>query len=412
MSTVKKRYRKGTHRLVSPEETILRVEPFLQSFGITRVANVTGLDKIGLPVVAVYRPNARSLAVSQGKGLDLPSAKASGIMEAIEGYHAEHAKLALRMASFREISQEGPVLDVARLPGIENRLLDRDRQILWCEGHDLMAEGPVWVPYEMVHTNFTLPLSGSSGHFQMSSNGLASGNCWQEAVSHGICELVERDALALWSAHGAMESPQGRLDLSGVEDPECLRVLQMLHDAGQAVGVWSVTADIGLPAFACTIVDHQLNHLGQMYASDGSGCHCVREVALLRALTEAAQTRLTSIAGARDDAHRDFFEASRKPERVEKIRKIVSDGAERASLSFADVPSFDGESFEADISYQLSQLRAVGVEQVATVNLGGIVEGIEVARVVIPGLEGLHDAPGYVPGKRLKQQELSLAGGS
>ncbi|WP_310620042.1 YcaO-like family protein [Flexibacterium corallicola] len=412
MSTVKKKYRKGTHRLVSPEETISRVEPFLQFFGITRVANITGLDRVGLPVVAVYRPNARSLAVSQGKGLDLFSAKASGIMEAIEGYHAEHAKLLLRLASLREITQDGAALDVARLPRVENRLLGLDHQILWCEGYELMVEEPVWIPFEMVHTNFTLPLSGSSGHFQMSSNGLASGNCWLEAVSHGICELVERDALALWTARGAMESPQGRLDLSSVEDQECLRVLQMLHGAGLAVGVWSITTDIGLPAFACTIVDQQPNHLGQLYASEGSGCHCAREVALLRALTEAAQTRLTFIAGARDDAHRDFFETARNPVQVNKIRNLIDEGAERASFVFSEAPSFDGESFEEDISYQLSQLRVVGIEQVATVNLGGVVEGIEVARVVIPGLEGLHDAPGYVPGKRLKLFETSQSDGT
>ncbi|KZK86783.1 YcaO-like family protein [Pseudovibrio sp. W64] len=411
-SLVEKTYRRGTHRLVSPVQTVERIEPYLQSFGITRVANITDLDKIGLPVVAVYRPNARSLAVSQGKGLDLAAAKASGIMEAIEGYHAEHVKLPLRLASFSEISQDGAVLDVGRLPHNSARSLDLNRQILWCEGRDLVSDCSVWVPYEMVHTNFTLPLSGSSGHFQMSSNGLSSGNCWQEAVSHGICELVERDALALWSARGATADPKGALDLSSVDDPDCLEVIKMLRDAGQAVGVWSITTDIGLPTFACTIADFVPNHLGQYYASDGSGCHSVREIALLRALTEAAQTRLTFIAGARDDAHRDFFEVSRNRDRVETIRKRIGKCAELQGLSFKDVPSFDGESFEEDITHQIAQLRAVGIEQVALVNLGGYVDGIEVVRVVIPGLEGLHDAPGYVPGKRLKLHSLDLAGGA
>src|SRR5947209_9745751 len=84
-----KTYRIGAHRLVPPEETVARLRPFLPAMGITRVANVTGLDRIGIPVVMVYRPNARGLVCAQGKGFRLATAKASGLMEAIETYHAE-----------------------------------------------------------------------------------------------------------------------------------------------------------------------------------------------------------------------------------------------------------------------------------------------------------------------------------
>ncbi|HYC14151.1 MAG TPA: hypothetical protein VEC75_07870, partial [Stellaceae bacterium] len=65
----RKRYRLGTHRTVPPEETIGRLRPLLDAFGITRVANLTGLDRTGVPVVMVCRPNARSSAVFHGKGI-------------------------------------------------------------------------------------------------------------------------------------------------------------------------------------------------------------------------------------------------------------------------------------------------------------------------------------------------------
>src|SRR6202020_1763686 len=91
-----KQHRDGTHRLVSPETTLARVRPLRPVMGITRIANITGLDCIGIPVTMVCRPNARSLAVSQGKGLDLTAAKVSGVMESIEGYHAEHITLPLK----------------------------------------------------------------------------------------------------------------------------------------------------------------------------------------------------------------------------------------------------------------------------------------------------------------------------
>jgi YcaO-like protein with predicted kinase domain len=80
-----KTYRSGTHRTVTPEETIARLQPLMHEFGITRVANLTGLDRAGIPVVMVCRPNSRSSAVFHGKGLDIAAAKASGIMEVIEG---------------------------------------------------------------------------------------------------------------------------------------------------------------------------------------------------------------------------------------------------------------------------------------------------------------------------------------
>ena len=74
-----KAYLRGTHRQRPPAETVARVRQLMPVMGITRVANVTGLDFVGVPVVMVTRPNSRSLAVSQGKGLDLDTAKASGL---------------------------------------------------------------------------------------------------------------------------------------------------------------------------------------------------------------------------------------------------------------------------------------------------------------------------------------------
>ena len=79
----RKSFYRGTHRLVAPEQTLARVSRLMPVMGITRIANVTGLDRIGVPVVMVCRPNSRSLSVSQGKGVDLLAAKASGLMESL-----------------------------------------------------------------------------------------------------------------------------------------------------------------------------------------------------------------------------------------------------------------------------------------------------------------------------------------
>jgi ribosomal protein S12 methylthiotransferase accessory factor len=370
--------------------------------GITRVANVTGLDRVGLPVVAVYRPNARSVVVAQGKGLDLASAKASGLMEAIESDHAERPNLPLHLASEADLRHQGrAVADTTRLPRLSVSRYDPFRPILWCVAEDLMANGgPLAVPFEMVHTNFTRPLPAGSGNFQMSSNGLASGNHPLEAICHGLCEVIERDALALWSLRGGSNNPWGRLDLDSVGDPAGRDLIARLCSAGLTVGVWDITTDIGVPAFLCLTADRESRAFCPAYISQGSGCHPARDVALSRALTEAAQTRLTYIAGTRDDANREFFEAARNPERVAALRTRLDSVGEHPRRSYGAIPDHEAALFGDDLEWLLNGLTSAGLSQAAIVQFPSRIEGIFVVRVIVPGLEGLSEAPGYVRGER------------
>src|SRR5258707_13775109 len=97
-----KRFWQGTHRMADPDETLARVRPHMARMGITRLGNITGLDRIGIPVAIAVRPNSRSVSVSQGKGLDLPQAMASALMEAAEGFHAEEIG-PCRHAAYRDL---------------------------------------------------------------------------------------------------------------------------------------------------------------------------------------------------------------------------------------------------------------------------------------------------------------------
>src|SRR5579884_2199210 len=105
----------------------------------------------------------------------------------------------------------------------------------------------------MVHTNFTLPLPAGSGCFPLTSNGLASGNHPLEAISHGICEVIERDAERLWEIGGADAQARSRVDVHSIDDPDCCNVIERFDRAGIACGIWDITSDIGLPGFYCLI---------------------------------------------------------------------------------------------------------------------------------------------------------------
>jgi len=407
---VGKGFRRGTHRTISPEETLERVRPFLAAMGITRISNVTGLDRIGIPVVMACRPNSRALAVSQGKGLDLAAAKASAVMESVESYHAERIDLPLKLASYADLRANHRVVDVRQLPRTTKCIFHPHQPLLWIEGYDLLQQERVWVPYELVHLNYTVALRSGRDCFLGSSNGLASGNHWLEAISHAICEVVERDADSLNGLLRLDAQLANRIDLTTVDDPGCQEVLAKFKHAGVAVAVSDITSDVGLPAFRCEIAEAEQDPLNSLPGALGMGCHPAREVALLRALTEAAQSRVTVIAGSRDDVFRAEYETTRNPDALQWMQWLVA--AHGPGRDFHDVPTFDGDTFEADVDWELERLRAVGIERVVVVDLTRPEFDLSIVRVVIPGLEGPGSLkPDYVHGARagalvLKQRGL------
>ena len=398
---------RGTHRAASLTQTLAKITPLMKPLGITRVANVTGLDCIGIPVVMVCRPNARSLAVSQGKGLDLDAARVSGLMESIELYHAERIAQPLRLASYNELRHTARVVSVEALPRIGISHYHPDLQLLWIQGTDSSDGEPTFLPYELVHTNYTLPLPSGSGAFVLSSNGLASGNNLPEAISHALCEVIERDAVTTFRFHDEATQAKRRVDPSTITDPDCRELLGAFAHADVAVGIWDVTSDIGIATFQCVVLDRDPNPFRRLGPLEGMGCHPVREVALQRALTEAAQGRLTLIAGSRDDYGRDRHHGTQDAERLEAARKWL---AEPASRGFEATISHEFPTFEEDVQHLLSRLTALGVEAPVIVDLSRPEFDLSVVRVVVPGLETYHDVPGYVPGARalrIIQQRVS-----
>src|SRR5258707_13825136 len=83
--------RDGTHRAATLDATWRRFAPAAKRAGITRIAELTGLDTIGIPVFAAIRPLGLSLSTQQGKGLTPLAAKVSALMEALETWTAERA---------------------------------------------------------------------------------------------------------------------------------------------------------------------------------------------------------------------------------------------------------------------------------------------------------------------------------
>lgn len=365
--------------------------------GITRLGNITGLDRIGIPVAVAVRPNSRSVSVAQGKGLDLPQAMASALMEACEGFHAEEIG-PTRQASYRALAAGDAVAEAVVDPGTlcpGFRPFDPERPIHWTRGFDLLRAEPCWLPAELVHTDYTRP---QEGFFLAGSNGLASGNQLVEAVNAALYELVERDGVALWAACPLNARAAAALDLASVDDPDCRALLGRYAAAGIAVRVWHVTSEVAIAAFLCEIRDPAPGDPARLRRFHGSGCHAERGVALARALSEAAQARLTYIAGMRDDLAPAEYAEAPDSDIADALLGALARAA--APVPFRDVPSFTSDDLAEDLRWVLGRLAAAGFARAVAVDLTRAEFAIPVVRLVVPGLEWDPHHPNYRPGPR------------
>jgi len=365
------RLRAGTLRAASLAATWTRFAPAARPAGITRIAELTGLDTLGIPVFAAIRPMGRSLSTQQGKGTTALAAKVSALMESLETWSAEHLALPVVRGSARALGDRA--VDVRKLARPRGRL-DRDARWRWVEGWDLVADRAVLVPEQAVtlDTTFRVPPV-----FDISSNGLASGNGLAEAIAHGLCEVIERDAEAAWRRRG----DDRRLVLDSIDDPACRALIERIAGAGARVFVWDLAGDAaGIPVIGAAIMEDPGEPAWRTLGFyQGFGAHWLPEIAIARALTEAAQTRVTYIAGGRDDFFPFDYARATDPALLAALWQRFSAPCDEA-VAFDDLPRRDARSIGDALAHLVGLHR-----QVIAVDLTHAALGVPVVKVIVPG---------------------------
>ncbi|MFB9909600.1 YcaO-like family protein [Allokutzneria oryzae] len=369
--------RQDDQRLRSPRETLDWLGEKLRAVGITRLADLTWLDEIGIPVYQAIRPDAWLLSVSQGKGLTREAAKVGAAMEAIELWHAERVEPDVPTAEAGTVS-----------PGLGYRLRDLDRtprsclnpgmRLAWNHARRLDGSGETLVPTACLRLDGRVRPEWTPPVFSGTTNGLASGNTFGEAVRHGLTEVIERDALARHQRSGR-RPPLLRLD---TVDGPAADLLALFAEAEVEVLVEVLPGPCGVPCFGARIFSDAFP-----VHSRGYGCHLDARTALCRALTEAAQSRVTYIAGTRDDVGKPAYRQT-SPFATLRDRESFSAGtaAPGDALDFGDVHSLPVRGTEQDVALLVERVTAAtGVCPVA-VDLTRADLGVPVARVVAPRL--------------------------
>ncbi|MFF6852758.1 YcaO-like family protein [Streptomyces antimycoticus] len=327
---MRKAFFEGTHRTRHPAETWAALRPLLPSYGITRVADVTGLDDLGIPVTMAVRPLARTLSVAQGKGATLDAARVSGALEAVEAWHAERAvPPPVERAPAEVLRLPYPVTALETHPG---SLLTTRTVMDWIAARSAVDGATVPVPAASVrlgrevHDRWRLHLPSPS------TNGLASGNTTAEAVTHALYEVIERDAVS-----DLTTAPQGcpvRIDPGSVTEPHCAALIDRIRAARAWLELWHLPSRFGVPVVSCYL--WREDHSALLVS--GSGAHLDPHVALSRAVTEAAQSRLTAITGSREDIHPATYRETghRGPRSAQEPGADWGQTAARFATGFAD----------------------------------------------------------------------------
>ena len=379
-------HRLGTFRSASPGESLKAARVAAKICGISRLASVTGLDHIGLPVWMAIRPLGRSLSVSQGKGLTDTLAQVSALMEAIELFHAESFLPAGIERSIKLTARDPNFADVEALPIHTNRDLNFESPICWLETRSIITGKTKWIPKELIDLDTTRIYDG---FFVPSSNGLASGNSRTEALLHGLSEILERDQISHWLVVENLSPGLScrRLNLSSGLPESIERAISMIRQAGLAVAVWYAAVTMEVPCFVCAIADTSGNTLYPQHAA-GYGCHISKEIALLRAITEAAQSRLTFISGTRDDLFVRIYENDVRvdaPSNRVWLQSIQSSGED---ISYNDLPDFSHFiTFSEAVEYIASCMLDDGITDVLALDLTNDTIGVPVIHVVAPHAE-------------------------
>ncbi|MFE9454366.1 YcaO-like family protein [Streptomyces sp. NPDC006739] len=407
---VRKIGRTGVHREYSAEETWQRISPHLRRAGITRMADITHLDHIGIPVYSAIIPRSNdSISVYSGKGTRPLDAKVSAAMEAIERYSAWLPVRPDLVASYVELTAAG---ENVLHPGACNLELTRDYRddnpVSWLRGWDLLNEEHVLVPQDAAV--YQARLHEQPCYRITTTNGLASGNSLEEAICHALCELIERDSMTLAELVSGYLSqvlhhhldplayePETVDRLRGLHphlrmeslSPRAQAMADMFTSAGVDVRAIDVTGDLGIPSFfAATSQDIGF---AASQGHCGFGTHPDAEVALLRALSECAQARAVDVQAMREDISLPGQEVTKYELHVRRSASVDkhSWAWEPASrtVALSDVPTYPSDDVRTDIDLMLERLRAVGIPQAIVVDLSPPQIPVHTVRVMVPHLE-------------------------
>ena len=372
----KKKYVDGTHRVCSPQETYDAVSSKMPAVSIDSVEDITSMDRLAIPVFLACGHDDRSGATFtfKGKGASPIEAQVSAMMEALERYCSAFDESRVLVAPESALDSPYVVPHSLVLP---NPMMYHDgMSIAWTRSYDLLGQQDTYVPSNAVFHPFP---QNYGWLFRSNTNGLAAGNCIEEAILHALCEVVERDA---WSLAEVVPNYPPQVEYDG-KNSTVISLLDHFRDNEVDVSVTDITSDLGIPTFVAAADDKKTRD--PTLLTVGVGSHLNPDVALIRALTEVAQSRLTQIYENERNPNGAVLKRRLGYERILKMNARWFTATD--TRIFSELSALDTQYVRDDIEIILSILSANGFEQAVVSDLSSESLGMPVVRVTVPGLE-------------------------
>ncbi len=402
------KYLKDTQRVFDPETTLTNTTALLPKIGVTRIANITDLDRVGIPVFSAIRPSAAAGAISiySGKGANETNARISAIMESFERCLAEQPEISINLPgipldtertndTYESLSESYPALYPGTL--LLPQPFPESTSIEWVMGYDLMNDIEVFVPANAVFHPYN-PMDGNK-LFRSNTNGLASGNTIEEAVLHGLLEVIERDALSI----AEFTRNPGKEIVLSESDGLNYELKRKMEETGIKVKVWLLDSDVDIPTVVAALDDTVLKDPALLVM--GAGAHLSPEIAVTRALTEAAQSRVVQIHGAREDTDRERVVRTFGYDHMRKMNGYWYEELEQVRMD--ELRDSSSNTPAANIKTVLERLDGVA-DGAIIVNLSRGVK-IPVIRAIIPMFE-LFTLDRERKGDRIRKKKKRVSG--
>src|SRR5659263_106725 len=401
------KYLEGTQRVFDPETTLANTTKLLPKIGVTRIANITDLDRVGIPVFSAIRPSAAAGAISiySGKGATETNARISAIMESFERCLAEQPEVSVNLGgiklqtetvtdSYESLCESYPTLypDALLLP----QPVAEFTKLEWIRGEDILNDVEVFVPSNAVFHPYEP--QGGNKLFRSNTNGLASGNTIEEAILHGLLEVIERDSLSI----AEYTRNPGKEIVLTENDGLNYTLKRRLEVAGINVKVWLLDSDIDIPTVVTALDDTVLKDPALLVM--GAGSHLTPEIAVTRALTEAAQSRVVQIHGAREDTDREQVVRTCGYDHMKRMNSYWYEDLDKVHLDKLEDNSSNTPA--ANIETVLERLGDIA-DGAIIVNLSRGVD-IPVVRAIIPMFE-LYTLDRERKGDRIKKRKKRVA---
>ncbi len=380
-------YINGTQRVFDGKTTLKNAKDQLKTIGVTRIADITDLDRIGIPIFSTIRPSAAKggISIYSGKGAKPDQARISAMMEGFERCLAERTgtnenidtdiSAPTIIKTLEDAYNDHNILDPRSLllpePIMPDKLID------WTGGWDLLKNEEIFVPSNAVYHPYNEP-GQCVKLFRSNTNGLAAGNVMEEAIFHGLLEVIERDALS----SAEFNRVTGKELILTEDDGSNYELIQKFKAADVDIKLWVLQHDTAVTTVVAVTDDIKLKDAAMLVM--GAGSHLKPEIAVSRAITEAAQSRVVQIHGAREDTDREKFVRNIGYERMKRMNKFWYEDKE--TMSLAEIKDISTTSPAGNIRVILDQLKGL-VDNAILVDLSRENVNVPVVRVIIPTFE-------------------------